>query len=263
MVSNDTLIIYTDGSSYAKPSRRGGAGFLFVTNDENGEERLEEFELRGYKGSSSNQMELFACVAALKEVLKGDWLAKANKIMVRTDSMYIVDNHKSAIYEWSRNKWRNRQGRPIEHPELWKEFVRLLVKCRGRVSFQWVKAHSKDRYNNKADRLAKRSAKGVLNKPLAVVTLRRKKSPLSVQRGCVVMRGQTETIRIVTDQLLKQKEYKYRYEVTGTESADYHKVDMAYSKHDLRAGHEYEVIFNSDPRYPQIDTVIQEIVRTD
>ncbi|HWQ36984.1 MAG TPA: ribonuclease H [Burkholderiales bacterium] len=252
------LTVYTDGSSYSKP-RRGGAAFLFVTTNDAGEDSVEEFELQGYKSSSNNQMELYACVAALKQVLKDDWHNRARTIVIRTDSMYVVDCHKLALFEWSRAKWRNREGRPVEHAALWKDLVRLLLKCRGKVTFQWVKGHAKDPYNKGVDKLAKRSAKGLLKKPLSVVTLRKKQSPLSVQRGSVAMRGQTELIRIITDQRLKQKEFKYRYEVADTESGDYPKVDMAYSLHDLRAGHVYRVVFNSNSRYPQIELVLEEI----
>lgn len=261
MASAD-LIVYTDGSCYSKP-RRGGAAFLFITTTETGEDSVEEFELSGYRGSSNNQMELYACVAALRQLLKDDWHNRARKIVLRTDSMYIVESHKLALYQWSKAKWRNREGRPVEHAALWKELIRLLVKCRGRVSFQWVKGHAKDSYNKSADKLAKKSAKGVLNKPLSVVTLRKKRSPLSVQRGSVAMRGQTEVIRIITDQLLRQKEFKYRYEIVNRESPDYPKVDIAYSKHDLRAGHEYRVVFNANPRYPQIESVLGEVEKAD
>jgi len=44
----------------------------------------------------------------------------------------------------------------------------------------------------------------------------------TIVRGkSVAMRGQTEVIRIITDQLLKQKEFKYRYEITSRESPDW------------------------------------------
>lgn len=256
------LTVYTDGSCYSKP-RRGGAAFLFITTTEAGEDSVQEFELSGYRGSSSGQMELYACVEALKQLLKDNWHNRARKIVLRTDSMYIVESHKLALYQWSKAKWRNREGRPIEHAALWKDLVRLLIKCRGRVGFQWVKGHAKDPYNRSADKLAKKSAKGVLRKPLSVVTLRKKRSPLSVQRGSVAMRGQTEVIRVITDQLLKQKEYKYRYEIANSESLDYPKVDIAYSKHDLRAGHEYRVVFNSNSKYPQIESVLEEMGKAD
>lgn len=255
------LIVYTDGSCYSK-GRRGGAGFLFVTYDAHGNESVEEFALQGYKSSTNNQMELYACVNALAQVVKDDWPTKVRKILIRTDSMYVVNSHKLALYEWGKNKWRNRQGRPVEHAALWKDFVRLLMKCGGRVTLKWVKGHSKDRHNRSADKIAKGSAKGVLaRKPLQVTNVRRKKSPLRLQPGCVPVRGQTEKIRIVADKLLKQKEYKYTYEVIESASADYQKVDIAYSKKLLSAGHEYEVIFNTNPQYPQIDAVLRELTK--
>jgi len=255
------LLVYTDGSCYPK-GRRGGAAFLLVTYDANGSEAVEEFPLQGYKGSTNNQMELFACVSALAQVVKDNWPTRARKILIHTDSMYVVDSHKLAMYEWSKNKWRSRQGRPVEHAELWKEFIRLLVKCRGRVTVKWVKGHSKDRHNRSADRIAKSSAKGVLHaKPLHVTNVRRKKSPLRLQPGCVLMRGQTEKIRVIADKRLKQREYKYTYEVIEPASNDFQKVDMAYSKQLLSAGHEYEVSFNANQRYPQIEVLLQALVR--
>jgi ribonuclease HI len=255
------LIVYTDGSCYPK-GRRGGAGFLFVTYDGRGSEILEEFPLQGYKGSTNNQMELYACVSALAQLVKDDWPTKVRAILIRTDSMYVVDSHKLALYQWSKNKWRNREGRPVEHAALWRDFVRLIIKCRGRVQLKWVKGHSKDRHNRSADKIAKGSAKGVLaRKPLQITNVRRKKSPLRLQPGCVAMRGQTETIRIIADKLLKQKEYKCTYEVVDPTSADYQKVDIAYSIQLLSAGHEYEVTFNTNHRYPQVTAVLREVTK--
>ena len=46
-------------------------------------------------------------------------------------------------------------------------------------------------------------------------------------------------------------------------SGDFQKVDIVYSKHLLSAGHEYEVIFNSNQEYPQIAVVLQELVRAE
>jgi ribonuclease HI len=228
--------------------------------DSRGEELVTEFDLQGYKGSTGNQMELYACVQAMKELVAGGWLSKADKIRIKTDSMYVVNGHKQAMFVWGKNRWRNREGRPVEHAELWKDLVRLLIRCKGRVSIQWVKGHSKDHYNRKVDKLAKKSAKGLLSRtPLSVTNVRRKLSPLSVQPGCILMRGQTETIRIISDKRLKQKECKYCYEVVDSISPDYPKVDVVYSTHDMRAGHTYRVAFNSNQRYPQVDTVIEEI----
>jgi hypothetical protein len=116
-----------------------------------------------------------------------------------------------------------------------------------------VKGHAKNPHNKAVDKLAKQSAKGVLNRPLKITTVRRKKSVLTVERGCVPMLGQTLSIRIITDTYMRpQRLYKYKYEVlpdNGTLSGN---VDLIFhdSKECLRAGHHYEVRVNSDTKNP-------------
>jgi len=68
-VIENALNIYTDGSSLPHP-RSGGIRIRFVTDDAQGEEVIENVELPGYKNATNNQMELYACVAALKEALR-------------------------------------------------------------------------------------------------------------------------------------------------------------------------------------------------
>jgi ribonuclease HI len=64
-INDEALTIYTDGSSYQGP-RRGGVGILFVTVDDDGHERINEYALPGYAGVTNNQMELQACIEALR-----------------------------------------------------------------------------------------------------------------------------------------------------------------------------------------------------
>ena len=60
------LKIYTDGSSLSHP-RIGGFAFKFVFLDEvSGNEITKDFEYKGIKGATNNQMELKACIEALK-----------------------------------------------------------------------------------------------------------------------------------------------------------------------------------------------------
>lgn len=91
-IDDEALTIYTDGSSYQGP-RRGGVGILFVTVDDDGHERINEYALPGYAGVTNNQMELQACIEALKALITrrvplepGDY----KRVEVRTDSMYVT-----------------------------------------------------------------------------------------------------------------------------------------------------------------------------
>lgn len=260
MIDPHALNIYTDGSSLSKP-RRGGLGVRFVYLDNAGNEITSDLELPGYKGATNNQMELMACIEALKAVMRLDAFYSKTRIVINTDSMYVVDNVNNAIYKWSRNKWCNDSGKPIENTPLWKELLKLIKQTRKRVDFDWVKGHSKDEHNIAADQLAGISARKKLKDALFYVDVRRRVSDKMTKVGSVLMRGQKVKIRIITSQLLKpQNVWKYRYEVVSKKSKFYNMVDFIYYKEVLRTTHIYLVTFNKDQKYPQIVKVIEEII---
>lgn len=265
MIEEDALTIYTDGSSFSKP-RRGGGGLLFVYIAPDGSEVTENIEIEGYKGATNNQMELHACLEGLKHALTHPMAENVQKVIVRTDSQYVSNNYLRALHQWSQFKWRNREGRPIENAELWKEFKKRFIKLsnekRVKVKIEWVKGHAKDQYNKAVDKMAKKSAKGVLNKPLFVVQVRRKQTTEMTQIGSVDLYGQRISIRIDAAQyLLPQKINKYTYEVISPTSKFYRMKDIIFSKENLKAGHHYYVVLTKNKNNPEIKKVIRELQR--
>ena len=109
MIIEGALNIYADGSSYSGP-RKGGIGIRFVTINDKGYEDVRDIEPPGHKGATNNQMELYACVEALKEAQKMYDLGYFSKIIINSDSKYVVDNYRNALFNWSGNGWRNYQG---------------------------------------------------------------------------------------------------------------------------------------------------------
>jgi ribonuclease HI len=261
MVYEDALNIYTDGSSFPSP-RRGGIGIRYITIDEAGNEVIEDDAPTGYKEGTNNQMEQMACIKALEGACNHERIDSVGRVYVFTDSLYVKDNLNRAIYEWPSQQWLNRDGRPIENGDLWKELVRRIKKVPRRVEFKWIRGHSKNKHSKAADKLAKQSANGFLNPPLKVTTVRRKITKKSVHRGSVGMHGQELDIRVITDTLLRpQKIYRYKYEVIS-QSSEYHgNVDWVFSDHLLRAGHHYKVRINDDIRNPRIVGVLSELDR--
>lgn len=235
----------------------------FITIDGLGNETIESIELPGYRGANNNQMELYACVAALKEARDYQDLSSVNSIEIFTDSQYVADNYRSAMFTWSGNRWLNRDGRPIANADIWKELVKLIKKLWPlRVNIHWVKGHSKDEHNKAADKLARKSAKNPLNPPLTVVDVRRKKTHKSVEIGSVEMRGQRLRIRIITSEYWKvQKIIKYKYEVLSKGSKYFRNVDIIFSDRDMRVGHHYEVLVNKETSNPRITKVLRELER--
>ncbi len=259
MTFENALNIFTDGSSLQNP-RRGGIGIRFIKYDHQGNEFIHDVQFNGYKGATNNQMELQACIMALKEALRQELLHDVSKVVVFTDSFYIVDNYKKAMFEWRNKKWYRRSGQPVLNADQWKELIKLIKKIGKRTEFVWVKGHSKDINNRAVDRMARKSANLATNKPISIVHVRKKISPNIVNPGCVDMQGQRISIRIITSEFLHlQKIHKYKYEVSSKKSEYLGLVDIIFSNLSLRSGHSYYVVFNKDPKNPRIVGVIREL----
>ncbi len=258
-LEENTLNIFTDGSSLSSP-RTGGIGVRFVIVDSVGEERIQDFQFTGYKNATNNQMELHACIVALKEAMKLDLSQNVTKVVIYSDSLYIVDNYKKAMFEWPRTRWLTRSGWPVLNADLWKKYVKCIKNIGIRVEIKWVKGHSKNEHNKAADKLARASASMPLNKPLTQVSVRRKKSSKSVSVGSIEMSGQRITIRIITSELLKvHRLWKYKYEVISKHSRYRGNVDIIFSNHFLSTGHTYYVRVNCNTINPRVEKVFREI----
>lgn len=259
MIIENALNIYTDGSSLSRP-RTGGIGIRFIFVDSTGQEEIQDFEYPGHMNATNNQMELYACITALKEARGHDRFSSIRKIVVHTDSRYVVDNYRRAMFDWLNRKWTGRDGRPVLNAGLWKDLLKLIKKIGRRVEFHWVKGHSRDQHNRAVDKLAKKSALTAVNKPISIVSVRRKKTLKSVQIGSVEAHGQRISLRVITSEYLNvQKTNKYKYEVISKRSKYFGNVDIAFSEEPLRAGHRYVVRMNRSANNPRILRVIHEI----
>jgi ribonuclease HI len=264
MVIENAINIYTDGSSFSHP-RLGGIGIHIVIINDEGFEEVEDISPPGFVGATNNAMELYACTEGIKQATHLSAFNNFRYIDIHTDSLYVVDNYNRAIYEWSRNKWFNRQGKPVENAELWKKLIRIINRVYSShkiVRFHWVEGHSKDKHNRAADKLAKKSAKNAINPPLSIVKARRKRSSKSVEPGCVPMLNQGIAIRIITEEYFKvQKLMQYKYEVISEDSPYLGNVYIAYAEREimLRATHCYLVKFNDSFNNPRIVEVIEEL----
>ena len=255
----NALNIYTDGSSLGRP-RAGGVGIRFIIVTPLGEEQIRDLTVAGYRGATNNQMELNACVIALKEALELVVPPHIIRVVIYSDSQYVVGNYKRAMFEWPKTRWHTRTGKPVLNAMLWKELLKYLQKIRMPVEFRWVKGHSKNEHNRAVDQLARTSAKQPFNRALSHVNVRRKLTPKAVEVGSVEMAGQRITIRIITSEYLHvQRIWKYKYEVISRRSEFHGNVDIIFSNHHVGAGRTYSVRFNSDTDNPRIEKVFREI----
>ncbi len=135
------IIIYTDGACRGNP---GLGAWAAVLMDESDKYYLEIAE--SVAKTTNNKMELLAAVEALKAI------KKPSEIMLYTDSMYLVNGMTKWIQNWVRRNWTKSDKKPVENKEFWQQLLNLSEK--HNITFNWVKAHNGDKYNERVDGLA-------------------------------------------------------------------------------------------------------------
>ncbi len=256
----DYLKIYTDGSSAPNP-RKGGVGFRMIFSDGT----TRDFSPYGYVGATNNEMELQACILSLREVLKLEDLNKTLGVVIYTDSQYIVEYYKTAMFQWPKQKWMRSNGEPVLNAQQWKELVRLIkkisVKFYKYVTFEKVEAHAGIANNEAVDKLAKKSRKGPSGTiRISVNNVRRSGMSKKTVVGSIRGEGQRIRIRVVSGGPLKvQRIYRLRCVVLSKKSKYYGNMDFILSDEPLRPGHVYDVVLRSGLDYCKIEKIIKEI----
>lgn len=136
-----SVTIYTDGACSGNPGP-GGWGALLSYN---GTER-EIFG--GEAETTNNRMELAAAIMALES------LKERCRVDLYTDSKYVMDGINSWIVNWKKNGWRTAAKKPVKNADLWQQLDAATE--RHDITWHWVKGHSGNGGNERADELARR-----------------------------------------------------------------------------------------------------------
>jgi ribonuclease HI len=131
--------IWTDGGCKPNPGPGGWAAILRY--------RDSLRELSGAAAdTTNNRMELTAAAEAL-EALK-----RPCRIILHTDSEYLKNGITRWHTGWVRKNWRNAAGDPVKNMDLWR---RVLDAAKPHeIDWRWVRGHSGDVMNERADELA-------------------------------------------------------------------------------------------------------------
>tara|TARA_B100000029_G_scaffold87238_1_gene77329 strand:- start:9909 stop:10337 length:429 start_codon:yes stop_codon:yes gene_type:complete len=134
--------IYTDGACSGNPGVGGWGAVILIDKKDpillNGGEKL----------TTNNKMELTAAIKALK------YFENPETINLITDSKYVKDGIESWISNWKKNGWKTAAKKPVKNKELWEELDLQISK--HNISWEWVKGHTGEIFNEKADFLARR-----------------------------------------------------------------------------------------------------------
>jgi ribonuclease HI len=134
--------IYTDGACKGNPGP-GGWGALLHYKD------TEKVLFGGEIMTTNNRMELTAVIKAL-EALK----RKGCRVVLHSDSKYVLRGIEEWMAGWKQRGWKTASKKPVLNQDLW-ERLDALAQLHD-IDWRWVKGHSGQPGNEKADALANR-----------------------------------------------------------------------------------------------------------
>lgn len=133
--------IYTDGACKGNPGPGGwGAWLQWGTT--------EKELFGGELDTTNNRMELTAVIEGLGA------LKRPCKVVLYLDSQYVRQGITEWIRGWKAKGWRTSTGAPVKNAELWKRLDELVATSGHKIEWRWVKGHSGDPGNERADALA-------------------------------------------------------------------------------------------------------------
>ena len=136
------ITMYTDGSSRGNPGP-GGYGAILIYKGR--QKELSE----GYQLTTNNRMELLAIIKGL-EALKGE----GHSVKIFSDSKYVIDSiTKGWLWGWVKKGFKGKKNE-----DLWRRYIPLHSK--HNITFQWVKGHAGNEFNERCDELAVEAALG-------------------------------------------------------------------------------------------------------
>jgi len=139
------IIVYTDGACSGNPGP-GGWGAVFLA------EGYRCLLNGGELNTTNNRMEMMAALSAMEQLLE---LSPDAKITLITDSKYLKDGLNLWMKNWKKNGWQTAVKKPVKNKDIWIKLDDAVNNLK--ITWQWVKGHSGDEYNDLADTLARKA----------------------------------------------------------------------------------------------------------
>lgn len=147
--NNCNVEIFCDGACSGNPGP-GGYGAILRYNGR------EKEICGGEPHTTNNRMELSAVIEALR------CLTRPCRVVVTTDSQYLVKGMTEWIAGWQRKGWLNSKKEPVLNRDLWEELVALAN--RHTIEWCWVRGHDGHVENERCDLLAREALLKVTRK---------------------------------------------------------------------------------------------------
>ena len=134
--------IYTDGACSGNPGT-GGWGVV-ILHDKDKPILLNG----GEENTTNNRMELLAAINAVV------YFTERQNLEIFTDSKYLKDGIEIWIHNWKKNNWKTSNKKPVKNKDLWIKLDKEIAL--HQIKWNWVKGHSNNEFNEKADFLARK-----------------------------------------------------------------------------------------------------------
>lgn len=138
-MSKKKVQIYTDGACRGNP----GIGGWGATLSYNG--TVKEI-YGGEQLTTNNRMEMMAVIEALSA------LTKASDVTLYSDSKYVLQGINDWMPNWKKRNWKTASKQAVKNVDLWQKIDQLAQA--HEIKWVWVKGHSGDPGNDRADELA-------------------------------------------------------------------------------------------------------------
>ena len=145
------VTIYTDGACKGNPGP-GGWGVWLKAGP------VEKELFGGELGTTNNRMELMAVIEGLTA------LKRPCKVLVYLDRQYVRMGITEWIHGWKAKGWRTASKQPVKNVELWQRLDKLVQEGGHVIDWRWVKGHSGDPGNERADMLANKGVDRALGR---------------------------------------------------------------------------------------------------
>jgi ribonuclease HI len=145
------VVIYTDGACKGNPGPGGWGAWL-----KSGATEKELFG--GELATTNNRMELTAVIEGLAA------LKRPCKVILYLDSQYVRMGITEWIRGWKAKGWRTSTKQPVKNVELWQKLDKLVAEGGHVIEWRWVKGHSGDPGNERADMLANKGVDKALGR---------------------------------------------------------------------------------------------------
>ena len=151
-MSEMPIVIFADGAAKGNPGP-GGWGVIVVTPGG------EVMELAGrVPHTTNNRMELTAVIEGLAA------LKRPCKVLLYLDSQYVRKGITEWIRGWKAKGWLTASKQPVKNVELWQRLDKLVSEGGHQIEWRWVKGHSGDPGNERADMLANKGVDKALGR---------------------------------------------------------------------------------------------------